>query len=731
MGVAICLHYAVKKYQNRETKENDQGPESGQVDKEISPAENDHESTFLFHPEQYKDHVDVEHIKLTKNDPVHESGQVDKEISPAENDHESTFLFHQEQYKDHVDVEHIQLTKQPEEDQSLTIFEEINQFKRLKTVTIIGLKLDDTSLSNLFQCTSIRSLKISNCQLASIPRSLANLKDLEILDLSRNNLTTLPARPIRSLPCLKSLNISHNKITVIRDVVKKLQALQHLDVSYNAVGEIPYEILEMENLEFFSCSHNKIARWLDPSNGERKASTCHLASLNMSSNLLAEVPQNVKELKNLSVVNLSDNKIGENIPDKILRQQISELFYLPSVSTNNELEDLPLVLCFLPSLTKLDLKQNKISSVSENVKSCKSLSVLDVSHNRLKEIPSQVIRLPELRVIDASNNQISSVSSLRKDESSVVEDVALADNCLSHFPEALIQTKSLKKVDLSNNNIKEIPETIMDMPKDVKLELKGNPIIDPPLEVCQAGLETIQAFYEDLTTASSITQCLKTLFLGTYEAGKTSLVRVFQLDRSNLTKTGERTDGIEVAELHLSAPNTSDITLSVWDFAGQETYYITHQFFLSAKALMLLVVNLEEYDSARFYSTCGNWMENMIAKVGNPVVIPVATHIDKLEPEEVEPRIAEDFDKNLESRMPDHLLLCVAKKLGAEWERLAIHMGFTKANVYKFKCDHLYNTDQQILAMLTTWRDRKGRNATRQELQRVLIEAGVDVISCL
>ncbi|XP_078614613.1 uncharacterized protein LOC144883821 isoform X2 [Branchiostoma floridae x Branchiostoma japonicum] len=742
MLVAICFHYVVRKVQTKQTRQGDSLRQSAQVDKskvEVSPGDD---------------------VPQSLTCPVCRR-------ESCNDDHESTFLFHREQYKDHVDEEHINLTqKQGEEDQSLTIFEEINQFKQLKAVTIIGMKLDDSSLSNLFQCTSIRTLKLSNCQLASIPRSLANLKDLEILDLSHNNLTTLPTRPIRSLPCLKSLNVSHNKIAVIGDVVKKLQALQNFDVSYNDVGQVPFEILEMESLEIFSCSHNKIERWLGPSYGERKASTSPVTSLNMSNNLLTEVPQHVKELKNLLVVNFSHNKIGANIPDKIVSQQISELFYLPSVSTlrlgnnsiktlppldttrlsqnivlidltnneigevpaallsmptlralylgcnkitklpadldlnklsptlydidlsNNELDDVPLVLCFLPSLKKLDLKQNKISSLSENMKSCKSLSFLDMSHNMLKEMPSHVFGLPELRVLDVSNNQITTVSSLRKEESSLVEEFTLAENGLSQFPEVFIQMKKLKKVDLRRNKIKEIPESIMGMAKDVKLQVQGNPIVDPPLQVCQAGLVAIQAFYEDLTTASSITQCLKTLFLGTYEAGKTSLVRVFQLNRSSLTKPEERTHGIEIAELHLSVPNTPGITVSVWDFAGQEIYYITHQFFLSAKALILLIMNLEEYESARFYSTCGNWVENIIAKVGNPVIIPVVTHIDKLSSEEVKHR-CEDLAKKLADQERRRI-----KDLQKQLERIDESLAISKEAV------HVIDRKKQINTLL-------------------------------
>eukprot|EP00058_Branchiostoma_floridae_P007488 XP_002592976.1 hypothetical protein BRAFLDRAFT_65562 [Branchiostoma floridae] len=317
--------------------------------------------------------------------------------------------------------------------------------------------------------------------------------------------------------------------------------------------------------------------------------------------------------------------------------------------SDNELVDLPLAVCFLPSLKKLDMKQNNMGKISENIKRCSTLSYLDVSANRLKEIPSYVIGLPKLVEIRASDNQISSVSSPQNDELSVMEVLALADNAISNFPEVLMRMPQLRDVDLRNNEIKLIPQSIRDMPKDVRLNLQDNPIVEPPLEVCQAGVHAIGAFYEDLTTASSITQCLKTLFLGTFEAGKTSLIRTLKLNRSNLTRQEERTHGIEIAEINLEVPNTSDITLSVWDFAGQETYYITHQFFLSSKALMLLIVNAESYDSASFYSKCGYWLENMIAKVGDPVVIPIVTHIDKLSKKEVD-RACKDLAKKLEDQ---------------------------------------------------------------------------------
>ena len=58
--------------------------------------------------------------------------------------------------------------------------------------------------------------------------------------------------------------------------------------------------------------------------------------------------------------------------------------------------------------------------------------------------------------------------------------------------------------------------------------------------------------------------------------------------------------GIDIDEFRYSRnafgifSNFPEYTFQVWDFAGQEEFYTTHQCFLSTLALYLLVWNLEE-----------------------------------------------------------------------------------------------------------------------------------------
>jgi GTPase SAR1 family protein len=51
----------------------------------------------------------------------------------------------------------------------------------------------------------------------------------------------------------------------------------------------------------------------------------------------------------------------------------------------------------------------------------------------------------------------------------------------------------------------------------------------------------------------------------------------------------EVTDGINIRDWVIELPDRSELTFSMWDFAGQSVYYNTHQFFLTSRAVYLIV----------------------------------------------------------------------------------------------------------------------------------------------
>jgi GTPase SAR1 family protein len=71
------------------------------------------------------------------------------------------------------------------------------------------------------------------------------------------------------------------------------------------------------------------------------------------------------------------------------------------------------------------------------------------------------------------------------------------------------------------------------------------------------------------------------------------------------------------------------LTFSVWDFAGQTVYYNTHQFFLSDRAVYLLLWNIRlghEHAGLDF------WLSSISVHAPKAPIFVVGTHVDQVWP---------------------------------------------------------------------------------------------------
>ena len=72
-------------------------------------------------------------------------------------------------------------------------------------------------------------------------------------------------------------------------------------------------------------------------------------------------------------------------------------------------------------------------------------------------------------------------------------------------------------------------------------------------------------------------------------------------------------------------------TFRVWDFAGQEDYYATHQCFLSERSLYLLIWDLT--DGEKGILGLKPWLDNLATRVPGSTIIIVGTKLDLIRPE--------------------------------------------------------------------------------------------------
>jgi hypothetical protein len=89
------------------------------------------------------------------------------------------------------------------------------------------------------------------------------------------------------------------------------------------------------------------------------------------------------------------------------------------------------------------------------------------------------------------------------------------------------------------------------------------------------------------------------------------------------------TDGIDINDWGVTIPygpegQSETVTLSTWDFAGQEIYYATHQFFLSARSLYFLVFNL----LSPVQSHVEFWLQSIRNAAPDSPVFIIGSHAD-------------------------------------------------------------------------------------------------------
>eukprot|EP01105_Mastigella_eilhardi_P027774 TRINITY_DN876_c0_g1_i1.p1 TRINITY_DN876_c0_g1~~TRINITY_DN876_c0_g1_i1.p1 ORF type:complete len:1335 (-),score=198.02 TRINITY_DN876_c0_g1_i1:3763-7671(-) len=173
------------------------------------------------------------------------------------------------------------------------------------------------------------------------------------------------------------------------------------------------------------------------------------------------------------------------------------------------------------------------------------------------------------------------------------------------------------QVQCGYNKLKCIPHTLLNHLKLDRLSYMPNPLTDMPTF---ANTFELAAYLHAEGMKKTVRwNRIKLAFVGPENVGKTTLMNRFR----NLPHDGISTDGIQVKELQIQ-----ELTFSAWDFGGQAVFLPTHQFFLTGRALYLVLFNLMDPDLHRIEY----WLRQITKSVKSPPappVILVGTRADK------------------------------------------------------------------------------------------------------
>ena len=242
------------------------------------------------------------------------------------------------------------------------------------------------------------------------------------------------------------------------------------------------------------------------------------------------------------------------------------------------------------TLSKLRLPQLNIEEFPKGLVQLSCLTKLDLSNNPITEIPNVIGEMTNLREIDFSHtelenfpNGICNISSLSK--------LNLNFTKISEIPSCISKLTRLERLELTNNQLVALPEELGHLTRLKKLLLDGNPLHGIPKEMISRGTPRLLEYLKHISGCSADWKKIKLMVVGEVCVGKTSLLRSLKLcqlrtssmptlrrskkDKDKDLSSNISTDGIDVSELILD----DLVTVSAWDFGGQEVKFISIFFF--------------------------------------------------------------------------------------------------------------------------------------------------------
>ncbi|XP_032352032.1 leucine-rich repeat and calponin homology domain-containing protein 1 isoform X1 [Camelus ferus] len=195
-------------------------------------------------------------------------------------------------------------------------------------------------------------LNLSARKLKEFPRTAApahDLSDTVQADLSKNRLVEVPME-LCHFVSLEILNLYHNCIRVIPEAIINLQMLTYLNLSRNQLSSLPACLCGLP-LKVLIASNNKLGS-LPEEIGQLK----QLMELDVSCNEITALPQQIGQLKSLRELNVRRNYL------KVLPQELVDLPLVKFDFSCNKVLVIPICFREMKQLQVLLLENNPLQS---------------------------------------------------------------------------------------------------------------------------------------------------------------------------------------------------------------------------------------------------------------------------------------------------------------------------------------------------------------------------------
>eukprot|EP00253_Pinus_taeda_P026457 PITA_26457 len=363
----------------------------------------------------------------------------------------------------------------------------------LNCTELSGLGLSDNRLTGEIPWeigTKLSNLEIlllsENEFRGTIPKSLGNCSQLLWLELSENFLMGGIPLEFGKLRLLQHLSVSDNHLyseesISIVGALSNCTNLQVLDLSNNDLkGDLPGSIGRLsQNLLYLYLSGNRFTGKIP----QEMSNLTGLILLRLENNFLSgSLPSALGGLSTLQLLDLHRNNLEGNIP-----YQFSQLkaLYEVDLSQNAFSGEIHHVFASLQQLRRLNLSCNKFSGniPDSDIGNCSNLELLDLSYNQLSGVMlSKVASLHNLQFyINVSHNALTGRVPAELGGMHMVQAIDLSDNNFSgSIPSQLVNCAGLDYLNLSHNSLEgTIPTSIDQVAGLQDLDLSFNKLSGP------------------------------------------------------------------------------------------------------------------------------------------------------------------------------------------------------------------------------------------------------------